>query len=342
MSPIETLTQPSIEVKTPWPDPNRPQDIPPIMRVYLAQRLFEYDGRSGVIGGRIGWSVFLCLAHHAGEEVSGKEIGRATIEAGGKSIDNAAKIRDLRRIIDRDFPRPLIKTIKKPRIDAITGRPRGISVSYLLDTSVEFLGKEIAQKQPPQPETHHIEPALAKKMQEESPLIQKAIDGDAEALGQLYQQYQKRNFGYFYCKTNNVAVTEDLLQTGFLRILENIGRFKPDRPFASWVQTIRHNLLVDHYRSQKVVSSIEDVVIIANDSNDPQAMVEKAEDRRLLHEAIKQLNPDPQRVVLDRYIYGMKYAEIAQQMGKSEGAVRVMLHRSLLALRALLLRESFI
>ena len=171
-------------------------------------------------------------------------------------------------------------------------------------------------------------------------LVEKAITGDADSFGQLYDQYIDKIYRHLYYRVGNASEAEDLAAQVFLKAWNAIGRYKPmGRPFGVWLLSIAHNLLVDHYRAKRDSSSIDDVIIPADDSADPVTLAEKSFASASLRQAIKVLKRDQQTVVVMRYIDGMEYSEIAAFLDKSEGAVRVILHRSLLALRNILGNE---
>ena len=165
--------------------------------------------------------------------------------------------------------------------------------------------------------------------------------GDADSFGQLYDKYIDKVYRHLYYRTGNATEAEDLAAQVFLKAWNAMGRYRPmGRPFGGWLLSIGHNLLIDHYRAHKVSTSLEDVIIPAGDSADPVLLAEKSFASASLRHAIKQLKRDQQAVVVMRYINGLDYSEIAQALGKSEGAVRVILHRSLLALRKIVGRET--
>lgn len=172
-------------------------------------------------------------------------------------------------------------------------------------------------------------------------LVEKAIAGDAESFGQLYDKYIDKVYRHLYYRMGNAAEAEDLTAQVFLKAWNAMGRYRPmGRPFGVWLVSIGHNLLIDHYRARKESATLDDVILPAGDSADPVLLAEKSFASASLRQAIRQLKKDQQAVVVMRYIDGLEYSEIAQALGKSEGAVRVILHRSLLALRTIIGREA--
>lgn len=175
---------------------------------------------------------------------------------------------------------------------------------------------------------------------QELALVERAIAGDAESFGQLYDHYVDRIYRHLYYRVGNPVEAEDLAAQVFLKAWNAIARYRPmGRPFGVWLLSIAHNLLVDHYRAQRDSSSIDDVIIPADDSADPVTLAEKSFASANLRQAIKKLKRDQQVVVVMRYIDGVDYSDIAAFLNKSEGAVRVILHRALLSLRGIMGQE---
>jgi len=176
---------------------------------------------------------------------------------------------------------------------------------------------------------------------EEDLLVERAVAGDADSFGRLYDLFYDRVYRHLYYRVGNAAEAEDLAAQVFVKALRAIGRYRAmGRPFFVWLLSIAHNLLVDHYRSRRESSSIDDIIIPADDSADPVALAERSFASASLRQAIMKLKKDQQAVVLMRYIDGLEYAEIASSLHKSEGAVRVILHRSLIALRKVITAEG--
>jgi RNA polymerase sigma-70 factor (ECF subfamily) len=186
-----------------------------------------------------------------------------------------------------------------------------------------------------------IERKAATQDPQEVFLVEQAIAGDAESFGQLYDKYIDKVYRHLYYRTGNAAEAEDLAAQVFLKAWNAIGRYRQmGRPFGVWLLSIGHNLLIDYYRSRKENATLDDVIIPAGDSADPVLLAEKSFATASLRQAIKKLKKDQQAVVVMRYIDGLEYGEIAQALDKREGAVRVILHRSLLALRGIMGKDA--
>jgi len=172
-------------------------------------------------------------------------------------------------------------------------------------------------------------------------LVQRAISGDADAFGRLYDMYVDRVYRHVYYRVGNVADTEDLTQRVFTKAWQAINRYKRTAsPLLAWLMTISHNLVVDFYRTKKDKTYLEAEVWANDSAQSPERIAEARFEQQQLRRAILQLLGDQQQVILLRFVEGFSYAEIASLLGKSEGAIRVILHRALVALRRILEREG--
>lgn len=173
------------------------------------------------------------------------------------------------------------------------------------------------------------------------PLIKCAVGGDAEAFGRLYDMHVERIYRHVYYRVGNIADAEDLTQQIFLKAWQAIGRYKKtSSPFLAWLMRISHNLIIDFYRSRKDKVYL-DSEITANDSDSSPERVAEAEfDQQQLRRTILQLPGEQQKVILMSFIEGFTYDEIASSLGKSKGAIRVILHRALKKMRHMLEEEK--
>ena len=176
---------------------------------------------------------------------------------------------------------------------------------------------------------------------EDTLLVKRATSRDPEAFGRLYDMYVDRVYRHVYYRVGNVADAEDLTQQVFLKAWRVIGRYKKTAsPFLAWLMTISHNLVIDFYRTKKKKTYLEAEVMAEDSASRPEKIAEARFDQQQLRRVILQLPGDQQQVVLLRFIEGFEFKEIASLLGKSEGAIRVILHRALVKLRHILESEQ--
>jgi RNA polymerase sigma-70 factor, ECF subfamily len=165
-------------------------------------------------------------------------------------------------------------------------------------------------------------------------LVTRAIQGDKEAFGTLYEQYLDAIFRYIYYRVHNNADAEDLTETVFLKVWEALPAYQiSEVPFKAWLYRIAHNVVIDQYRAFKVQVPLESQIALHDDGLGPEEMAAIQENSERLFTALAQLEPAYQQVLLLRFVNGLSHTETSSVMTRSEGAIRVLQHRALNALR---------
>ena len=156
-----------------------------------------------------------------------------------------------------------------------------------------------------------------------------------EAFSQIYDKYINKIYRFVFLKVNSNEVAQDLSSETFLRgwrvFKENKKKIENPQAF---LYRIARNLVVDHYRSKgrTDIVSADSVPMI-----DPRVDLEKKSfldsDLNGIKLALNNIRNDYQEVIIWRYVDDLSISEIAEILDKSEGAVRVTIHRALNALR---------
>ena len=171
---------------------------------------------------------------------------------------------------------------------------------------------------------------------EEPEILAKASKGDREAFGFLYERYVERIYNYIYYRTGNVHDAEDITARVFYRALHHIHNYK-DRgvPFSAWLYRIAHNLVANWHRdrSRKQEISLTELPTITYKGKAPEQSLMQSEERDNLLRLIRNLTPDRQNLLILKFIERLSNAEIGQIIGRSEGAVKSLYHRTLLSMR---------
>lgn len=171
----------------------------------------------------------------------------------------------------------------------------------------------------------------------EQQLIRKAQRGEAESFGALYDHYLPKIYRYILAKVNHRQVCEDIAHEVFLRAWKNIGGFKERGfPFSSWLYRIARNQVIDYYRLQKNTASLDHInpdLIRFADSTEATADVRIAWEK--VYGVLRHLTEDEQDVIVMRFVNDLTPKEIAEVVGKSEGAIRVIQHRAIQTLKEL-------
>jgi RNA polymerase sigma-70 factor (ECF subfamily) len=170
---------------------------------------------------------------------------------------------------------------------------------------------------------------------EESALIERAKT-DSEAFGQLYERYYDRIYNYVYYRTGNTDDAEDLTARIFERAMNHIGRYVDKGvPFSAWLYRIAHNLVANFHRdrSRRRIISLDDIAQWHVGEEDPEFATQIIEDKDALLKVIRRLPADRQELLILKFVERLPNAEIGDIMGRSEGAIKSLYHRTLLSLR---------
>ena len=170
----------------------------------------------------------------------------------------------------------------------------------------------------------------------EDEILAQASNGDREAFGRLYERYIERIFNYVYYRTGNMHDAEDLTARVFQRAMNHIKNYT-DRgvPFSAWLYRIAHNLVANWHRdrSRKQEIPIDDVPVLPSKGDHPEKNLVRSQEQDQLLRMIRRLPGDRQNLLILKFVENLSNAEIGQIMGRSEGAVKSLYHRTLLALR---------
>jgi len=170
----------------------------------------------------------------------------------------------------------------------------------------------------------------------EDVILVRASQGDKDAFGELYEHYVERIFNYVYYRTGNVHDAEDLTARVFQRAMKHILNYT-DRgvPFSAWLYRIAHNLIANWHRDRgrKQEIPIDDLPVLPARGDHPEATVVRTEEQDALLRLIRRLPAERQTLLILKFVDDLSNAEIGQIMGRSEGAVKSLYHRTLLALR---------
>ncbi len=170
---------------------------------------------------------------------------------------------------------------------------------------------------------------------DDSALIERAKK-DPDAFGDLYERYVGKIYSYVYYRTGNEHDAEDLTARVFFRALKRLSSYT-DRglPFSAWLYRIAHNLVANWHRDQsrRKIVPLDDYIVSGLQAEAPEYAAETREEQDFLLETIRRLPAERQQLLILKFIEHMSNAEIGAVMNRSEGAIKSLYHRTLLALR---------
>lgn len=175
----------------------------------------------------------------------------------------------------------------------------------------------------------------------EKALVKGAIAGDADAFGELYMHYLDPIYRYIYFRVDDVDDAEDLTEQVFLQAWEALPGYEPQGyPLSAWLYRIAHNLVVDHHRRKRPISTLPGHIDWERSETHSLEQVIRAEEASMLANAIAKLPEAQQEVIILRFVEGMNHKRVAQILKKSYGASRTIQYRALTALNELLTCEK--
>src|SRR5439155_12958797 len=166
-------------------------------------------------------------------------------------------------------------------------------------------------------------------------LVERAQQGDRDALEDLYLLHFDRIYSYLHMSVGNRHDAEDLTTQVFLKMLESIRKFRwRSAPFSAWLFRIAHNLAMDHFRANKRWQPEEEVPEPEPDEvTSAETGALESIGRKSMLELIEDLSPEQQQVLTLKFVFNFANAEAATILGKTEGAIKSLQHRALVSLQ---------
>jgi RNA polymerase sigma-70 factor (ECF subfamily) len=165
----------------------------------------------------------------------------------------------------------------------------------------------------------------------EERLLVDAAKRDRGRFAELYEMHFERVYAFIGRRVQNRAEAQDLTSEVFRKALEGIERFEwRGVPFAAWLYRIATNAISDQRRKSSRETGSPDL----DDKPAPKmASIDTIENRAALYRLVRDLPADQRRVIEMRFADEKGIREIAQAMGRTEGAVKQLQFRAIQNLR---------
>lgn len=161
--------------------------------------------------------------------------------------------------------------------------------------------------------------------------------GDVAKLGQLFERYQQRLYAFFVRLTNQPAVSEDLVQVVFYRILKYRHTYRDEGKFTAWIYHLARKVAADHFRKHAKAATATDPSDLHEHPDDgavsPDHSAATSDDLAILRTALARLPLEHREVLVLSRLQNVEHKEIARLCDCSVGAVKVRVHRALKELR---------
>ncbi len=186
-------------------------------------------------------------------------------------------------------------------------------------------------------------------------VVSLAQRGNEGAFRELIRRYERPVFSLIYRMVRDSAAAEDLSQDAFIKVLNNLDKYRPEFKFSSWLFKIANNVAIDSLRKRQLdtisidgsphASSASEIEAsrfeLADDAESPLDELASRELGAIIEQAIASLRPEYRNCIMLRHVEGRSYEEIAATLDLPLGTVKTYIHRARHQLREALehLRE---
>ena len=170
-------------------------------------------------------------------------------------------------------------------------------------------------------------------------LIERAQNGDAEAVSELYRSHVDRIYRYVAYRVPTHEA-EDITAEVFMAMVSDLPKYiYVGIPFEAWLYSIARTRVADFHRKRR--QNVEEIdEHIADDTIQPEEQVVQHEDYHEVKTALSKLSESEQELLILRFVEHMSHDAVAEILGKSVAAVRTMQHRALVKLAQIFDQEG--
>lgn len=158
--------------------------------------------------------------------------------------------------------------------------------------------------------------------------------GDAGAFETLYRRHRGPLYRFVLRAIKQRSVAEELFQEAWIRVIEARSRYAPQARFTTWLYTIAHNLLVDHWRKKGLALVSLDTEDVLSESANPARHAEGREALARFLQALEALPAAQREAFLLHEEAGLTVAEIAAVTGANEEAAKSRVRYAMAKLKA--------
>jgi RNA polymerase sigma factor (sigma-70 family) len=168
-------------------------------------------------------------------------------------------------------------------------------------------------------------------------LMLKVKEGNIDMMSLLYERHHRALYGFIFQMTKQKESSEDMVQNVFLRMLQYRASFTGAGEFKTWMYHIARNVLNDYYKKNKKTPAhynIHDFEEKIEGGHLADTKIEKKQELKTLAMAMESLSADNRELLILCRYQELKYHEVALILGITETAVKVRVHRALIALKS--------
>ncbi len=180
-------------------------------------------------------------------------------------------------------------------------------------------------------------------------LVKQFVDGDQKAIEILITRHKKRVFTYILLIVKNHHLAEDIFQDTFIKVIRSLktGKYTENGKFISWVLRISHNLIIDHFRKEKLLNTTSNDDTSIDLFNSPKYSEENIEDKLVFEQItsdvrllVEELPDDQRQVIMMRHFQGLSFKEIADLTDVSINTALGRMRYALINLRKMIEKKN--
>ena len=180
-------------------------------------------------------------------------------------------------------------------------------------------------------------------------LVNQFVNGDQAAIEILIGRHKKRVFTYILLIVKNHHLAEDIFQDTFIKVIRSLktGKYTENGKFISWVLRISHNLIIDHFRKEKLLNTTSNDDTNIDLFNSPKYSEENIEDKLVYEQItsdvrllIEELPDDQREVIMMRHFQGLSFKEIADLTDVSINTALGRMRYALINLRKMIEKKN--
>jgi RNA polymerase sigma factor (sigma-70 family) len=168
---------------------------------------------------------------------------------------------------------------------------------------------------------------------EERELVEDA-KRDLRQFGALYDRHFQQIYRFVYSRVREQTAAEDVTSEVFMKALKAMPRYQDTgRPFAAWLYQIAVNAIADRYRAQRPAQPLDDFHDLSVAGPALEDLAVHRDEIRRIWTLVEGLPIQQRTALVLKFQEDMKIEDIAVAMGKSAGAVKLLIHRGVSKLR---------
>ena len=164
---------------------------------------------------------------------------------------------------------------------------------------------------------------------------------DPEAFGALYDRYFGQIYRFVFSRLRDQTAAEDVTSEVFMKALRSIPRYQDTgRPFTAWLYQISVNTINDRYRATRPTVDLDEMYDLAASGPGLEDTAVRRAELREIWRSVESLPAQQRTALVLKFQEDLKISDIAAVMGKSDGAVKLLIHRGVTRLRSVLKEDG--